>query len=53
MSENCNQNCSSCGMDCGDRTEETNDFSVKLHEFSKVKKSSASLAARAVWVNLW
>ena len=38
MSENCNQNCSSCGMDCGDRTEEQNDFSVKLHEFSKVKK---------------
>jgi len=37
MSENCNQDCSSYGMDCGDRTEEQTDFSVKLHEFSKVK----------------
>ncbi len=38
MSENCNQNCSSCLEDCTDRKEQENDFSEKLHEMSSVKK---------------
>lgn len=38
MSEDCNQSCSSCSEDCGDRTEEKTDFSEKLHEQSSVKK---------------
>ena len=38
MSENCSQNCSSCGDDCAERKEEKIDFSEKLHEMSDVKK---------------
>lgn len=38
MSENCNNNCSSCGQSCSDRKEEFNDFSEKPHELSKIKK---------------
>ena len=38
MSENCNQNCSSCSEDCVDRKEQKNDFSEKLNELSNVKK---------------
>lgn len=37
MSENCNQNCSSCGDDCAERKEPM-DFSEKLNELSSVKK---------------
>jgi Mrp family chromosome partitioning ATPase len=37
MSENCNQNCSSCSDDCGERKEPI-DFSEKLNELSSVKK---------------
>ena len=38
MSENCNQNCSSCSEDCAERKEQKTDFSEKLHEMSSVKK---------------
>ncbi len=38
MSENCNQNCSSCGEDCAERKEQKTDFSAKLNELSSVKK---------------
>ena len=38
MSEDCNQNCSSCSDDCNERKEEKPDFSAKLNEFSSVKK---------------
>lgn len=35
MSEDCNQNCNSCGEDCADRKE---DFREKPHELSSIKK---------------
>ena len=38
MSENCNQNCSSCSEECADRKEQKTDFTEKLHELSGVKK---------------
>ena len=38
MSENCNQSCSSCSEDCAERKEKKNDFSVKPHEMSSIKK---------------
>jgi Mrp family chromosome partitioning ATPase len=38
MSENCNQNCSSCEEDCAERKEQKTDFSAKLNELSSVKK---------------
>ena len=38
MSENCNQNCSSCSEDCAERKEQKIDFSEKLNEISSVKK---------------
>jgi Mrp family chromosome partitioning ATPase len=38
MSENCNQSCSSCPEDCAERKEKKNDFSVKPHEMSSIKK---------------
>lgn len=38
MSENCNQNCSSCGEDCAERKEAKTDFSEKPHELSSIKK---------------
>ncbi|HHT49689.1 MAG TPA: Mrp/NBP35 family ATP-binding protein [Firmicutes bacterium] len=39
MTENCNQNCSSCGEDCGERKEAPKrDFAEKPHELSKIKK---------------
>lgn len=37
MSENCNDKCSECTSDCGDRKEEF-DFSEKSHELSNIKK---------------
>ena len=37
MSENCNQNCSSCGEDCKDRKEKL-DLSEKPHDLSHIKK---------------
>lgn len=38
MSENCNQNCSSCSDDCTERKEPKTDFSEKPHELSNIKK---------------
>lgn len=38
MSENCNQNCNSCNVDCSDRKETTMDFLEKSHELSNIKK---------------
>jgi len=37
MSENCNHNCSECGKDCGDRTQQQS-FLEAPHELSRVKK---------------
>ena len=38
MSQNCNQNCSSCSEDCRERTVNTSDFIAKPHEMSSIKK---------------
>jgi Mrp family chromosome partitioning ATPase len=38
MSENCNQNCSSCSENCADRKESQQTFLEKPHEMSNVKK---------------
>lgn len=38
MSENCNNNCGSCGEDCADRKEEKHDFRAALNALSHVKK---------------
>lgn len=38
MSENCEQNCSSCGDDCADRKEAKTDFRANPHELSNIKK---------------
>jgi Mrp family chromosome partitioning ATPase/predicted Fe-Mo cluster-binding NifX family protein len=38
MSENCNDNCNTCGDDCAERKAETPDFSAKPHELTHVKK---------------
>jgi len=37
MSENCSEDCNTCGDTCGERTDPT-DFSEKLNELSSVKK---------------
>ncbi|HKL79603.1 MAG TPA: Mrp/NBP35 family ATP-binding protein [Mobilitalea sp.] len=38
MSENCDQNCNSCGSDCTDRKDKKPDFKVQPHELSSIKK---------------
>ncbi|HKL99975.1 MAG TPA: Mrp/NBP35 family ATP-binding protein [Mobilitalea sp.] len=38
MSENCDQNCNSCGSDCSDRKDTKPDFKVQPHELSSIKK---------------
>lgn len=38
MSENCDNNCGSCGEDCADRKEEKHDFRAALNELSNIKK---------------
>ncbi len=38
MSENCNENCSTCDVDCGERKETKNSFLEKSHELSNIKK---------------
>ncbi len=38
MSENCNQNCGSCGDECAERKEPETDFSAKLNELSSIKR---------------
>ncbi len=38
MSENCNQDCNSCGSDCSSRQNKKTDFSLQPHEMSNIKK---------------
>lgn len=38
MSENCNQNCNNCSIECSDRKETPMDFLEKAHELSNIKK---------------
>lgn len=38
MSEACNKNCGSCGEECSEREQKKEDFLVKPHELSKIKK---------------
>lgn len=38
MSEECNENCGTCGEECSERTAEKTDFSEKPHALSKIKK---------------
>jgi len=38
MSENCDNNCGSCGEECADRKEEKHDFRAELNALSHVKK---------------
>jgi len=38
MSENCDQNCKSCGEECAERKENQTDFIAKPHELSRIKK---------------
>lgn len=46
MSENCNQSCSSCSENCGERKEQQTDFTEKLHEKSNVKKVIAVVSGK-------
>lgn len=46
MSENCNQDCGSCGESCTERTKEQNDFSVKPHVQSSIKKVIAIVSGK-------
>lgn len=46
MSENCDNNCSSCGEDCADRNQEQTDFTAKLHELSSIKKVIAVVSGK-------
>ncbi len=38
MSENCNHDCNSCGSECNDRETSKNDFRLKPHELSNIKR---------------
>jgi len=38
MSENCNSSCSTCSVECNDRTAAHNEFAAKMNEVSNVKK---------------
>lgn len=38
MSENCNNNCSTCSVECTERVDQKTDFSEKPHELSNIKK---------------
>lgn len=38
MSENCNNNCSTCSVECTERVDQATDFSEKPHELSNIKK---------------
>jgi len=46
MSENCDNNCSACAEDCGERTEKQTDFTAKPHELSKIKKVIAVMSGK-------
>ena len=45
MSE-CNHDCSSCSSNCGERTTQQTDFSVKLNQLSSVKKTIAVVSGK-------
>ena len=53
MSQNCNQNCSSCSEDCRERTVNTSDFIAKPHEMSSIKRLSALSAGKGESANPW
>lgn len=38
MSETCNSSCSTCSVECNDRTEAHNEFAAKMNDVSNVKK---------------
>ncbi len=38
MSDNCNSNCDSCGVDCDSRKNNKTDFALQPHEMSRIKK---------------
>ncbi|MGE4485106.1 MAG: iron-sulfur cluster carrier protein MrpORP [Oscillospiraceae bacterium] len=46
MSENCNQNCGSCGEDCAERKGPKTDFKEKPHELSNIKKVIGVLSGK-------
>lgn len=46
MSENCNKNCGSCGEECAERIGQKNDFSVKPHDLSSIKKVIAIVSGK-------
>jgi len=46
MSENCDNNCSSCGEDCADRDREQTDFREKPHELSHIGKVIAVMSGK-------
>lgn len=46
MSENCDQACSACGEDCGDRRERQTDFTEKPHELSRINKVIAVVSGK-------
>lgn len=46
MSENCNNDCSACGENCNERTQQQTDFTVKPHELSSIKKVIAVVSGK-------
>ena len=46
MSENCDNNCSSCSENCNERTAEQTDFTAKLHELSTVRNVIAVISGK-------
>lgn len=46
MSDNCNNDCSSCGENCSDRTQQQTDFTVQPHEQSNIKKVIAVVSGK-------
>lgn len=46
MSENCNQDCSSCSEECSERKSAKVDFKEKLHDMSKIKKVIAVMSGK-------
>jgi Mrp family chromosome partitioning ATPase len=46
MSENCDNNCSSCGENCSERKTEQTDFTAKLHELSSVGRVIAVMSGK-------
>jgi len=46
MSDNCNNDCSSCGENCSDRTQQQTDFTVQPHNQSSIKKVIAVVSGK-------